>query len=217
MYHLNFKGTEPRGSTLKSGPLNDPIIVDGKDGHAEGNSSFSDKEKWQEINYRKRKTQCEQGEVEKEIIAEPEGLPTKKIATTKAVADAINKGFKKAAWKGEEMKAPSPMEEVPQAPPKWPKMQTAALVTLKGKEKPKKGEAGEGLGTLLKRSIFNQEIPEDVLNVGLRQANGLYSTLVERMSKDRDWADGLWNLRERLVMVAIYGAKTWNCWRESSP
>ena len=27
------------------------------------------------------------------------------------------------------------------------------------------------------------------------------------MSEDGDWADGLWNIRERLVMVTIYGAK----------
>jgi len=101
----------------------------------------------------------------------------------------------------------SPMEEVPQAPSKQAKIQTAALATPKGKEKEKKGEAGEGTGALLIRNIFNLEIQEDVLNVGPRQAHGLCSTLAGMVSKDRDWADGLWNIRERLVMVTVYGAK----------
>ena len=126
--------------------------------------------------------------------------------------------FQDGSMEGRGDEGPQPNGGRTPGPTKVAKDPNCSLrVTSKRKEKPKKGEAGEGLGTLLKRSIFNLEIPEDVLNVGLRQANGLYSTLVERMSKDRDWADGLWNLRERLVMVAIYGAKTWNCWRESSP
>jgi len=60
--------------------------------HTEWNSSSSDKEKWQEINHRNRKTLCEQGKEYKEVMVELEVLPTKK-----AVADAINKGFEKAS------------------------------------------------------------------------------------------------------------------------
>ena len=61
------------------------------------------------------------------ILNPTEGPSIKKIVTAKIVAGAINMCFKMAAWKGEEMKAPSLMEEEPQALPKWPKIQTAAL------------------------------------------------------------------------------------------
>jgi len=27
------------------------------------------------------------------------------------------------------------------------------------------------------------------------------------MAEDGDWADGLWNIRERLVLVTVYGAR----------
>jgi len=41
----------------------------------------------------------------------------------------------------------------------------------------------------------------------LSQLDGVYLALVERMAEDGDWADGLWNIKERLILVAIYGAK----------
>jgi len=31
--------------------------------------------------------------------------------------------------------------------------------------------------------------------------------LAERMAEDGDWANSLWNVRERLILVAVYGAK----------
>jgi len=31
--------------------------------------------------------------------------------------------------------------------------------------------------------------------------------LVERIAEDGDWVDGLWNIRKRLILVAIYRSK----------
>jgi len=31
--------------------------------------------------------------------------------------------------------------------------------------------------------------------------------LEERMAEDGDWADGLWNIKERLILLIVYGAK----------
>jgi len=41
----------------------------------------------------------------------------------------------------------------------------------------------------------------------MRQANGVYSALAGRMAEDRESVNGLWNIKERLVLVTVYGAK----------
>src|SRR5882724_8347484 len=99
------------------------------------------------------------------------------------------------------------MEIVPLNPAKRPKLQTEAFATPKGKSQPKSREVSEGSKGPLSKSRFDLGIPEDILRLALSQADGIYSTLAERMAEDGDWADGLWNIRGRLVLVAVYGAK----------
>ena len=123
-----------------------------------------------------------------------------------AVANALNKGFEMQEKK-KEKKTDPPMEIVPLNPAKWPKIQTEAFATPKGKGQPKSGEASEGSKGPLTKSRFDLGIPKDILKSAPSQADGVYSTLVERMAEDRDWADGLWNIRDRLVLVIVYGAK----------
>ena len=76
-------------------------------------------------------------------------------------------------------------------------------MTPKGKSKPKTREVREGSKEILTRSKFNLEIPKDILKSTPSQPDGVYSALEERMAEDGDWADGLWNIRERLILVAI--------------
>jgi len=57
------------------------------------------------------------------------------------------------------------------------------------------------------RRKYDLEIPEDILNAVLRQADGVYLALAGRMAEDGEWVDGLWNIKERLVLVAVYGSK----------
>jgi len=80
-------------------------------------------------------------------------------------------------------------------------------MTLKGKSKPKTREVSEGGKDILTRSKFDLEIPEDILKLAPSQPDGVYLALAERMAEDGDWADVPWNIRERLILVAIYGAK----------
>src|SRR5882724_8920949 len=80
-------------------------------------------------------------------------------------------------------------------------------MTPKGKGKSKNGEVGKGSKDVLTRSKFDLEIPEDILKTDLGQPNRVYLALEGRMAKDRDWEDGLWNIKERLILVSIYGAK----------
>jgi len=47
----------------------------------------------------------------------------------------------------------------------------------------------------------------DILKLSPIQPDGVYLALAARMAEDRDWADSLWGIRDRLVLVVIYGAR----------
>ena len=64
-----------------------------------------------------------------------------------------------------------------------------------------------GSRDLFTQSPYDLGILEDILNAPPGQPDGLYSVLAGRMAEDGDWADGLWEIQQRLVMVAVYGAK----------
>ena len=98
--------------------------------------------------------------------------------------------------KKKEKKTDPPMEIVPLNPANRPKIQTEAFATPKGKSQPKSGEESKGNRGPLTKSRFDLGIPEDILKSAPSQADGVYSTLVERMAEDGDWADGLWNSGE---------------------
>jgi len=122
------------------------------------------------------------------------------------MADAINLGYERTLEE-EEMKTPSLVEESPQIPVKRPKIQTVAIATLKGKELARGGEVFAGSRDLFTQSPYDLGIPEDVLNALPGQPHGLYLVLAGRMAEDGDWVDGLWEIRQRLVIFAVYGAK----------
>ena len=92
-------------------------------------------------------------------------------------------------------------------PVKRPKIQTKALATPKGKGQLRLREIGGGSGDVPIRNRFDLGIPEDILKLAPSQPNGVYPALVARMAKDGDWVDRLWNIRGRLVLVAIYRAR----------
>jgi len=92
-------------------------------------------------------------------------------------------------------------------PVKRPKIQTKALATPKGKSQLRLGEAGGGSRDVLIRSRFDLGIPEDILKLAPSQPDGVYQALAAKMAEDGDWVDGLWNIRGRLVLVSIYGAR----------
>ena len=124
-----------------------------------------------------------------------------------AVAAALNKGFEKQR-KGRDRKPNTPVEVTPpQNPVKHPKIQTKALMTPKGKSQLKFGEIGGGSGDVLTRSRLDLGIPKDILKLPPSQPDGVYPALAARMAEDGDWADGLWNIRWRLVLVTIYRAR----------
>src|SRR5882724_11879693 len=123
-----------------------------------------------------------------------------------AVANALNKGFEMQE-KRKEKKIDPLMEIVPLNPAKWPKIQTEAFEAPKWKGQPKSREASEGSKGPLTKSRFDLGIPEDILKLAPSQADGVYLALVERMAEDGDCTDGLWNIRGRLVLVTVYGAK----------
>jgi len=99
------------------------------------------------------------------------------------------------------------MEATPQNPTKQPKIQTEAFTTPKGKSQSRPREVGKGSKDTLTKSKFDLDIPEDILKSAPSQPDGVYSVLAERMAEDGDWGDGLWNIRDRLVLVTIYGAR----------
>jgi len=144
---------------------------------------------WQMAPYlKKRKTLgCQEQE---EVRVELEGPPSKNIATAQVVATSINMSFRRLP-EGEEIKAPDPMPVEPQAPSKRPKIQTVVLPDPKGKGKSKDREDGGGTKVLLRKILYDLELPEEVLKERPHQTDGVYVALVKRMSKDGDWADGL--------------------------
>jgi len=124
-----------------------------------------------------------------------------------AVDAALNKGFERQR-KGKERKPNTPVEVTPPPNPiKCPKIQTEALVTPTGKSQPRFGEIGGGSREVLTRRRFDLGIPKDILKLPPSQPDGFYLALAARMAEDGDWADSLWNIRGRLVLVAIYRAR----------
>ena len=108
-----MKGKETRGLTSKASPFRETTIVDSVEHQLKDCSSSSEKGEWEII---RRKKSCPvQGNEDKEVLAELEGPPTKKVAMAKAVAAALNIGFEREQ-KGKEKKTDSLMEEVPQNP-----------------------------------------------------------------------------------------------------
>ena len=87
------------------------------------------------VNGKKWKARSCQGDDNDEVMVELGDPPTKRPTTNmaRAIVDSINLSYKKTLEE-EEMKNPSLMEEVPQAPAKRPKIQTVAITTPKGKE-----------------------------------------------------------------------------------
>ena len=177
---------ESQASPSKTVPEGAPLITINEEVEdAEGGE-------WQITTHSKKRKMPARQE-EEEIWVELEGPPTKKIATAQAVATSINMSFRKLP-EGEEIKAPDPMPVEPQAPSKRPKIQTAALPDPKGKGKPKEGEDGGRTEILLKKSLYDLELPEEILQLRPYQADGVYAALAERMSKDGDWVDVLWGI-----------------------
>jgi len=161
--------------------------------------SSSDKELWEIV---RRKRPClTQGNGDEEVMVEHKDPPAKRLATAKAVTAALNKGAERQR-RGKEKKTTSL-----QIPTKQPKIQTEAFTTPKGKGQPRAREVGEGSKDSLTKNRFNLETPKDILKSAPSQPNGVYSALAERMAEDGDWADSLWDIRDRLVLVAIYGSK----------
>ena len=74
-------------------------------------SSSSDKEMWEFV--KRKRPHPAKGDGNEEESVEHEGPPTKKSATAKAVAAALNKGFEMQR-KGKEKKTDTPMETIPQ-------------------------------------------------------------------------------------------------------
>src|SRR5882724_10705726 len=155
-------------------------------------SLSSDKGIWEVIK-RKRPRPIRVDGSEEESV-EQESPPAKKLAMAEAVANALNKSFEIKEKKKEKNIDP-PMEIIPLNPAKRPKIQTEAFATPKGKSQPKSGEVSEGNEGPLTKSRFDLGIPEDILKLAPSQADGIYSTLVERMAEDGDWVDRLWSIR----------------------
>jgi len=197
------KGKDMKRPTPKAGPSRDMTIADSVEHILEDDSLSSEKELWEIV---RRKRPClTQSDGNEGVVVEHEGPPTKRLAMAEAVAAALNKGFEMERI-GKEKKTNVPMENVPQNLTKPPKIQTKVFMTPEGKSQPWTGEVGEGSKGILTRSKFNLEISENILKLAPSQPDGVYSALAESMAEDGDWVNGLWNIREKLILVAIYGA-----------
>src|SRR5882672_5102890 len=146
---------ECQASPSKMVPAGTPLITIDEEVEEVGGGE------WQTATYSKKRKalSCQEQE---EVRVELEGPPTKRIATAEAVATSINMSFRRLP-EGEEIRAPDPMPVEPQAPSKRPKIQTAALPDPKGKGKPKDGEDGGRAEVLLRKSLYDLELPEEIL------------------------------------------------------
>src|SRR5882724_11856724 len=120
---------------------------------------------------------------DEEVMAESDRLPTNRIAMAKAVVATLNQGFEREE-KGEEEKTEVLMEVTPQNLTTQPKIQTEALMTPKGKSKPKTREPSKGSKDVLTTSKFDLEIPKEILKSAPSQPDGVYSALEKRMAED---------------------------------